>query len=901
MYKKGIKTADIILRKCPDNGETLAMKGLLLNCLDRKDEAYDHVKRGVKANLRSHVCWHVYGLLYRSDRNYDEAIKCYKNALRMDKDNLTVLRDLTQLQIQMRDMAGHLESRQKLLELKPDNRMSWVGLAMAHHMCGNHEVASTVIESIEDTIEDVTSPSGQYEHGELLLYKSGILEEGGRQLEALAVVASAEKNGMIKDRLSALESRGRLYLACGSNKDAEGVYRKLLNINSENYEYQDGLLAAVRGQGGANDAESIVAVFRQLQELYPHSTAARRRSMDFISGDHPAFEAAADAFVRRYIAKGIPSLFSEFKTLYQDPVKAAALGRVMTRIEQSLASTGAFPEPLQEPVAGQSVHEVAVASDALVWARLYLALHHDRLGNVEQALQLVDECIQQLPTLIELRSARSRILKHAGDVAGAAEEAESARKMDLADRYLNCLAVRALFRAGRVEEAEAVAVLFSRHGDQPSNLHDMQATWYEIASGRAYLAKGDYGRALKRFLKVDAHFSEFVEDQSDFHQYCLRKQTMRAYVDMLRMEDTLYSHPVYGKAAAGAVVAYLALFDNPSGTPEEQESAKIAAMSPGDAKKYLQKKRKQEAKRVKEAAAAAAAAEKAEKAASGGGGKKNQANTAAELLKRKDADPDGVALAATEDPLGEATKLIRRLESAAGDRLETHLLAFEVYLRKGRLLLALRALKRAGAVVATGQDAAAAAAAGSDPQVHYATVRLCNAVVQHQQQQQQQKSESVVDSTAENGGGGDNGGAAGEILEKEIALLGGSDVLKYHDAWTKEHGCTSMLHRLVVAQSTALLHPDQKGAAAAELAKSCAAVSKPSVVHADCVQVHKWLKGEDVVEGGVAADEFAAQCSKMFLYSRYFGGEKCVKIEMGGDDGTVNGVVDGVKELNLKS
>lgn len=38
-------------------------------------------------------------LLYRSDREYDEAIKCYKNALRMDKENLTVMRDLALLQV----------------------------------------------------------------------------------------------------------------------------------------------------------------------------------------------------------------------------------------------------------------------------------------------------------------------------------------------------------------------------------------------------------------------------------------------------------------------------------------------------------------------------------------------------------------------------------------------------------------------------------------------------------------------------------------------------------------------------------------------------------------------------------------------------------------------------------
>ena len=65
--------------------ETLAMKGLTLNYLGRKDEAYDYVKRGLKNDLRSHVCWHVYGLLQRADHKYDEAIKCYRNALKWDK------------------------------------------------------------------------------------------------------------------------------------------------------------------------------------------------------------------------------------------------------------------------------------------------------------------------------------------------------------------------------------------------------------------------------------------------------------------------------------------------------------------------------------------------------------------------------------------------------------------------------------------------------------------------------------------------------------------------------------------------------------------------------------------------------------------------------------------------
>ncbi len=83
-YKKGIKNADQILKSHPNHGETLAMKGLILCCLEKQAEAEELVKQGLKLNLKSHVCWHVYGLVHRTKRNYGEAIKCYLNALRLD-------------------------------------------------------------------------------------------------------------------------------------------------------------------------------------------------------------------------------------------------------------------------------------------------------------------------------------------------------------------------------------------------------------------------------------------------------------------------------------------------------------------------------------------------------------------------------------------------------------------------------------------------------------------------------------------------------------------------------------------------------------------------------------------------------------------------------------------------
>ncbi|KAJ3326787.1 N-alpha-acetyltransferase 15, NatA auxiliary subunit, partial [Kappamyces sp. JEL0680] len=64
--------------------ETLALKGLLCSFLDRKSEAQDWIKKGLKMDLTSPICWHVFGLLHRNEKNYEEAIKCYLQSLRID-------------------------------------------------------------------------------------------------------------------------------------------------------------------------------------------------------------------------------------------------------------------------------------------------------------------------------------------------------------------------------------------------------------------------------------------------------------------------------------------------------------------------------------------------------------------------------------------------------------------------------------------------------------------------------------------------------------------------------------------------------------------------------------------------------------------------------------------------
>jgi hypothetical protein len=92
------------------------------------------------------------------------------------------------------------------------------------------------------------------------------------------------------------------------------------------------------------------------------------------------------------------------KPLYADASKAALLGQLFERFLASLRADGTLP-PVQAADSGSSSSEQGQpAPQALVWVLLYLAQHHDRLGNREQALALIDECIQVGPPCSGKRS-----------------------------------------------------------------------------------------------------------------------------------------------------------------------------------------------------------------------------------------------------------------------------------------------------------------------------------------------------------------------------------------------------------------------------------------------------------------------------------------------------------------
>ncbi|CAG8463054.1 5199_t:CDS:10 [Diversispora eburnea] len=560
---------------------------------------FKQYKRGLKAaeqilkKYSEHGGWHVYGLLHRSDKNYGEALKCYTNALKIDKDNMQILQDYSLLQIQMRNYEAYNESRHHLLQLRSNNQRYWIGLAISYHLLENYETAEKVLKAYEGTLKEKPSPMN-FEYSELLLYHNLILEESGNIKAALEHLESIKEETC--DRRTWKEKRAQFLLKLDRFQEAEEAYLELIDDNPDCYSYYEGLHQAKKFNVNSNnltpeEEEKIITIYKELSQKYPKSNAIKRFPLQYIT---ERFKTLVDEYIRAALRKGVPSLFVNLKNFYDNPQKEEIIEQLVEGYLQCLK----------------------------------------KYDNTK-ALKSIDEAIEHTPTLVELYMTKGRILK----------------------------CTKYMLRNNQPIEAENTIGLFTR-GDAPdpiTDLMEMQCMWFALEEADCYFKFNKLGKALKRLHQIE-------------------KVTLRAYLSMLRLEDQLRSHPYYVRSATIAIKIYLKLYDNPKTAALDNDDQDYANMTEAERKKAKSKAKKAALKKQKEDD------EKKEKS------KDDQKKR---IEKPLDDDPEGEKLLKTDDPLGEAFKFLMPLQELSSKRIETHLLGFEIYLRKKKYLLALRALLQA--------------------------------------------------------------------------------------------------------------------------------------------------------------------------------------------------------------
>lgn len=408
---------------------------------------------------------------------------------------------------------------------------------MSYHLLNDFETANSILETFRTS---QTVESYDYKHSEFLLYQNQVIQESGDLEKALKHLI--DHQDQILDKAVAKETHGELCLKMKRFDAAVPLFMDLIRRNPDNSKYFHKYLEARQ----LTDPKAIVQFYNDISDSFPSSLCVKRLPLDIAQG--AAFEELMNEYLKKNLRKGVPPLFANVRSLYKDSGKIIIIERLLLDYLTNLPSIGFFTKADQEAGVPRE------PASALLWTYYFLAQHYDYQRNTTRALEYINLAIEHTPTLIELFVAKGKIYKHSGDPYEAYKQLDEAQSLDTADRYINSKCAKYMLRANKLKDAEEMCAKFTREGvSAVENLNEMQCMWFQTESALAYQRMGEWGEALKKCHEIDRHFSEIIEDQFDFHTYCMRKMTLRSYVELLRLENRLRDHPFYFKAANCAI------------------------------------------------------------------------------------------------------------------------------------------------------------------------------------------------------------------------------------------------------------------------------------------------------------------------------------------------------------
>lgn len=582
-YKKSIKLLDTLMKKhvTPD---CLALKGLDNYFLGEKTEAADLVNQSIskiEGTKASAICCHVLGIYMRSVKSYADSIKWFQASLDNGSTNKQIYRDLATLQSQIGDFKAALVSRKKYWESFVGYRANWTALAIAQDINGERQQAINTLSQFEKLAEGKISETEMYENNECLIYKNDIMyRNAGDNTEKLEKVLHHLDTiePKVFDKYGLLERKASIFMKLGKTKEASIVYRTLIKRNPDNFKYYK-LLEVSLGITTNNKLRKVL--YEKLATFYPRCEAPKFIPLTFIHDDTELSKKLSE-YILPQLKRGVPATFSNIKPLY---LKRRNI--VPRLIEKIVVDYLAAQDSKKNPI-------------PYIWSCYYLSQHYLNLRDYQKAQEYIEKAIEHTPTMVEFYLLKARILKHTGELDKAAAILEEGRNLDLQDRFINCKSVKYYLRANQVDKAVEVASLFTKNDDSVNgvkDLHLVEASWFISEQAEAYYrmhvsaqkkldelraettdSEDDKkssemrelewsvekyeGLSLKRFHAISKFYKQFEDDKLDFHSYCMRKGTPRAYMDMLAWGNKLYTQPMYVRAMNGAARIYFKMYDS---------------------------------------------------------------------------------------------------------------------------------------------------------------------------------------------------------------------------------------------------------------------------------------------------------------------------------------------------
>ena len=532
----------------------MALKGLAELGLGDKVLAEKLIKESLSIGLKmkNSRVWQFYALFHKEQKNYAQAVKCYNFACKYDPDNLTIIKDLSNLLLFLGRYEDFSKYSMQCVTTKSSLSVNWVQYSLAEFFLGNYENSLHLIESVIKNFEDTMK---KQELHEVILFKSNILFKLNKFDESIETLEKEIGKNCV-DRVTFYE---KIIKCCLKNKNVEkGVeYCKLaLKINPENvFTYLNYFNLKVSGvnltkyedlftlEENSEQRKNIYEILTK--EIEPNLNKVKiteKMKLGLTSGDE--FKILFSQYFLKSIKNNLPSFFNNIKFIYQysqQKSKIPVIQEIITSNISEIESKHSLTKDILDLNKDNSMINI---EPVFIWVYYFASQHFDIVGESEKAIEYINKAIKSTPTVVEFFMVKSKILKHNLLYEEASMAMGKAKDLDLSDRYLNAKHAKSIVRKGDVDGSADVMMEFVKNPLFEENMLRYQCLWFKVETGCAYLKQGKLLMAHRMFKGILDNFKEMNEDQNDFYNYSLRRYMLSDFYNLIINMKKMYKNPI---------------------------------------------------------------------------------------------------------------------------------------------------------------------------------------------------------------------------------------------------------------------------------------------------------------------------------------------------------------------
>ena len=522
-YEKVEKLCDRMISKNPKDDQALALKGLNYYFLQKPELGEQILKQALKANFKSPVAWHFYAIFHKEKGNYSQAMKSYNKALNFAPTNFNIIRDLSYMQLYLRQLDSFVQTCKLGVENKPGMLINWVTLAFSYSLVKDYKSALAALNSVEKLGKETLKKNDIHE---LKLFNAMIQSKDKKYEEAMNYLIHFKSElidkPMVYDMIvqNAIKAKkyniGLDYCTKALNLNPDNInlilYYFIMKINQNDFQpktYND----LLNIQENYKYLKDMAEVLSELKNNYPKSKIIKNLELSFSQNEE--FEKKFENYFINQLEITIPSIFINIQFIYKlQPHKIKIIQKILDKYNSNIKSSSKINDNLDLPI-------------HVAWIYFYEAQHYLFLSELEEAINYINVAIDITPSVIEFYMVAAKIFKHSYMIDNYILAYDKARMLDVGDRYLNAKTAKIYLRSGDIEKNSELMKEFVSDPLTEENIKFTETLWYLNECGGAFLIKKNIIRSHYCFKNVINVFLAIIKDQVDFYNFCLRRNMLK--------------------------------------------------------------------------------------------------------------------------------------------------------------------------------------------------------------------------------------------------------------------------------------------------------------------------------------------------------------------------------------